>query len=270
MNPGDLGARKGRRRIVAVTAYDAPTARLAAEAGVDLVLVGDSLGPVVLGLADTLDVTMDDMARHTEAAARGLAAAGGAAAGTLLAADMPHRSCATPEAAAANARRLAEAGAAAVKIETHEAHPGATAAIVEAGIPVIGHVGLNPQAVRRLGGYKVRGRAPDEAARVLDDARGAEAAGAFAVVVEAVPAALGAQLARALAVPVIGIGAGPDVDGQILVLHDVIGLPVQAGAKAPRFVRRYADAAGTIRAALERYAADVRSGAYPSDAETYR
>lgn len=263
MTPDDLRARKGASRIVSVTAYDAPTARIAEAAGVDLVLVGDSVGPVVLGLADTLDVTMEEMVRHTAAAARGIEGR------ALLAADLPYRSCETPERAASNARRLVEAGARAVKIEVRESHPGATAAVVAAGIPVLGHVGLNPQGVRRLGGYKVQGRTPDAAAAVLADAEGQAAAGAFAIVVEAVPAALGARITEAVPVPTIGIGAGPDCDGQILVLHDLLGLPARAGAKHPRFVRRYANLETTIRDALERYAADVRSGAYPTESESY-
>lgn len=275
----DLRRRKGGAppgRIVAVTAYDAPTARLAEEAGADLILVGDSLGPVVLGFPGTRGVTMDDMLRHTAAAARGLGLGPGGVASrspggrALLVADMPYGSCATPEAAAANARRLAEAGAAAVKPEWREAHPRSTEAIAAAGIPVLGHIGLNPQSVPDGGAYRVQGRTEGEAEAIFADARSAEAAGSFALVVEAVPASLGARITAALAIPTIGIGAGPACDGQILVLHDLLGIPTRPGGKAPRFVRPYADIAGAIRDAIARYAADVRAGAFPAEAETYR
>lgn len=255
----DVTAAKGVRRLVMVTATDEPSARLADAAGVDLVLVGDSLAMASLGRPDTLSVTMDEMVHHTRAAAAGARRA-------LLVADMPFGSYqASVGDAVRNACRLvAEGGARAVKLEGPRA--AEVAAIAAAGIPVVAHLGLTPQSVHAFGGYRVQGR---EAARALDllaRARDLEAAGAFLLVLEAVPPALGAAITRTLTIPTIGIGAGPDCDGQVLVLADLLGLSV---GPAPRFVRRYAELGEAIRAAVAAFAADVRGGRYPAGAECY-
>lgn len=255
----EIGSAKGSRRLVMVTAADEPSARLADSAGVDIILVGDSLAMAALGRPDTLTITVDEMIHHTRAAAAGARRA-------LLVADMPFGSYQTSIAAAVgNACRLvAEGGARAVKLEGPRFDE--TAAIVAAGIPVVGHIGLTPQSLHRLGGYRVQGRDIDRALSLVEQARSLERAGAFLLVLEAIPPALGAAITRAVAIPTIGIGAGPDCDGQVLVFADVVGLSQQP---LPRFVRRYADLAGTIRTALEEFAADVRELRYPAEAECY-
>lgn len=258
-----LQARKAAGpRIVCLTAYDHPTARILDEAGVDLILVGDSLGMAVLGYETTVPVTMDEMVHHTKAVTRAVRRA-------LVVGDMPYFSFHLgPDETIRNASRfLKEAGAAAVKIE------GATgkrvklvAAMVEAEIPVMGHVGLTPQSIHSLGRYRVKGKAAGEARRIVEDALALEAAGAFAVVLESVPVEVGAAVTRALKVPTIGIGAGPACDGQILVLHDMVGF---ATGYMPRFVRRYADVHGVMTAAVRAYAGDVQAGRFPDDATSY-
>jgi 3-methyl-2-oxobutanoate hydroxymethyltransferase len=255
----DIAARKGTRRLVMVTATDEPSARLADQAGVDIVLVGDSLAMAALGRPDTLTVTVDEIVHHTRAAAAGTKRA-------LLAADMPFGSYQTSVSdAVRNACRLvAEGGAQAVKLEGPR--PDEIAAITAAGVPVVGHLGLTPQSLHRLGGYRVQGRELEEAFALIEQARLLERAGAFLLVVEAVPPAVGAAVTRAVGVPTVGIGAGPECDGQVLVFGDLMGLSEQP---SPRFVRRYADLAGTIRAALERFADDVREARYPSRDECY-
>jgi 3-methyl-2-oxobutanoate hydroxymethyltransferase len=253
--------KRNGERIVMVTSYDYPTARLADEAGLDLVLVGDSAAMTVLGHDSTVPATMDEMVMLTRAAARG-------AHRPLLVADMPFGSFqVSDEDALRNAIRFVkEAGADAVKLEGAGTSLARVRAIVAAGIPVMGHVGLTPQSATMLGGLHAQGRTATQALRLLDDARALEAAGCFAVVLEAVPAPVAARITAALSVPTIGIGSGPDCDGQVLVLHDLVGL---YQGRSARFVKRYADVGSTIRDALERFAADVRAGAFPEESHTY-
>lgn len=252
---------KGARRLVMLTAYDCPTARLLDAAGVDLILVGDSVGNNVLGYDSTLPVTMDEMVHHTRAVVRGARRA-------LVVADMPYLSYQTGRRdAVRNAGRfLKEAGAAAVKIEGGERRAALVRALVEAEIPVMGHVGLTPQSVHLMGGYRVQGKRVDEARALVEDARALEDAGIFSLVLEGMPEAVGRMITEATGVPTIGIGAGRHCDGQVLVFHDLFGLNP---GPLPRFARRYADLAGTITEAAERFIADVRGGAFPSEAETY-
>lgn len=260
--PG-IRARKGSgERIVALTAYDHPTARaLDQSAAIDILLVGDSLGMVVLGHESTLPVTLEVMLHHTAAVARAKPRA-------LVIGDMPFLSYHTGvRDAVRNAGRfIQEAGAEAVKIEGGRARADVVRGLVDADIPVMGHLGLTPQAVNRLGGYRVQGKSLSAVDTLLDDARALEEAGVFSIVLEAMPAEVGALVTRVTGVPTIGIGAGPGCDGQVLVLHDMLGL----GETAPaRFVRRYADLRQAITRAAEAFAADVRTGAYPSEAESY-
>jgi 3-methyl-2-oxobutanoate hydroxymethyltransferase len=258
----ELAAKKERgERIVMVTAYDYPTARLADEAGVDLVLVGDSAAMAVLGHESTVPATMDEMVMLTRAAARG-------ARRPLLIADMPFGSFqVSDEDALRNAISFVkEGGADGVKLEGAGTSLARVRAIVAAGIPVMGHVGLTPQSATMLGGLRAQGRTATKALQLLDDARALEAAGCFAVVLEAVPAAVAARIAEAVSVPTIGIGSGADCDGQVLVLHDLIGL---YQGRPARFVKRYADVGDTIKDALERFAADVRDGTFPEETHTY-
>lgn len=214
----DFRARKSRgERITALTAYDYPTARLLDESGIDIILVGDSLGMVVLGYEDTTEVTFEEMLHHTRAAARGVKRA-------LLVADLSIGTYDTPERAVANARRLVEAGAQAVKLEGGVSHVPQIEAIVRENIPLMAHIGMLPQNVRLEGGYKVKGRGAIEADRLLQDARAVEAAGAFSVVLEIVAAETARLITQAVSIPTIGIGSGEHCDGQILVTHDLIGL----------------------------------------------
>ena len=246
-------------RLVMVTAYDCGQGRTADAAGADVVLVGDSLAMVVLGHADTLSVTLEEMLHHTRAVRRGVKRA-------LLVADMPYCSFHLgPEQAAGNAIRFVkEAGAQAVKIEG--ARPELVAALTAAEVPVMAHLGLTPQSVHRLGGFKVQGR--DAAARpaILDGALALEEAGAFSLVLECVPADLAAEVTVRLAIPTIGIGAGAGCSGQVLVYHDLLGLEERI---APRFVRRYAELGLASREAISRFAEDVRGGRFPSPEESY-
>jgi 3-methyl-2-oxobutanoate hydroxymethyltransferase len=253
--------KRNGERIVMVTSYDYPTARLADEAGLDLILVGDSAAMTVLGHDSTVPATMDEMVMLTRAAARG-------AQRPLLIADMPFGSFqVSDEDALRNAIRFfKEAGADAVKLEGAGTSLSRVRAIVAAGIPVMGHVGLTPQSATMLGGLRAQGRTATQALRLLDDARALEAEGCFAVVLEAVPAPVAARITAALSVPTIGVGSGPDCDGQVLVLHDLVGL---YQGRSARFVKRYADVGSTIRDALERFAADVRTGAFPAEEHTY-
>jgi 3-methyl-2-oxobutanoate hydroxymethyltransferase len=258
----DLADMKRRREpIVMVTAYDYPSARLADAAGVDIVLVGDSAAMTVLGHDSTVPATMDEMVMLTRAAARG-------ARRPLVVADMPFGSFQiSDEEAVRNAVRFVkEAGADAVKLEGAGPTVSRVVAIVGAGIPVMGHVGLTPQSATMLGGYRAQGRTAAKAKQLLEDARTLEEAGCFAVVLEAVPAPVAAKITESLSVPTIGIGSGPNCDGQVLVYHDLLGL---YDGKSPRFVKRYADLAAAIQGALEQFAADVRSGAFPSEEHTY-
>ena len=244
-----------------VTAYDAPGGRLADAAGVDIILVGDSAAMVVLGHDSTVPATMDEMVVLTRAVTRG-------AARPLVVADMPFGSFqVSDEAALENAIRFVkEAGADAVKLEGAGATLSRVRTIVDAGIPVMGHIGLTPQSATMLGGFKTQGRTAEAAQQLVRDALELEAAGCFAVVLEAVPAQVAKAVTRALAVPTIGIGAGADCDGQVLVWHDMLGY---YEGQAPRFVKRYADLGETIVEALGRYADEVRSGAFPEPQHTY-
>jgi len=243
-----------------VTAYDAPTARIADDAGVDIVLVGDSVAMVVLGYDDTLQVTVDDMAHHTAAVARARPRA-------LVVADLPWLSYhLTKQEAVRNAGVLVRAGASAVKLEGGRSRVAVVEAMVDAQIPVMGHLGLTPQSVHTLGGYRVQGQQADAATALVEDAKALSAAGCFAIVLECVPREVARLVTEAVPVPTIGIGAGPDCDGQVLVLHDLLGL---GDGIAPRFVRRYGSLKAEAVAAVEAYADDVRAGRFPSDAESY-
>ena len=250
----------GSAPLVMVTAYDAPGARMVHEAGVDMVLVGDSVGMVVLGYDDTLQVTVDDLAHHTAAVSRG-------APDALVVADMPWLSYHLDAAdTVRNAGVLVRAGAAAVKLEGGRRRLPMVEALVNAQIPVMGHLGLTPQSVHVMGGYKVQGRKADAAAGLVDDARALAGAGVFAIVVEGVPSEVAVGLTESVEVPTIGIGAGPHCDGQVLVLHDLLGLEDRA---APRFVRRYASLKDDAVRALTAFVADVHAGDFPSEAESY-
>jgi 3-methyl-2-oxobutanoate hydroxymethyltransferase len=247
--------------IVMVTAYDAPGGRLADAAGVDIVLVGDSAAMTVLGYDSTVPATMDEMVFLTRAVTRG-------ARRPLVVADMPFGSFqVSDEGALENAIRFVkEAGADAVKLEGAGPTVSRVRALVGAGIPVMGHLGLTPQSATMLGGFKAQGRTAARARALVDEALELEAAGCFSVVLEAVPAPVAARITAELEVPTIGIGAGRECDGQVLVYHDLLGL---YEGRAPRFVKRYADVATEIRRALEEFAADVRTGAFPEEQHTY-
>ena len=256
-----LAADSPNKKITCLTAYDYPTARLMDEAGVDVVLVGDSMAMVALGYESTLPLTLEESLHHTKAVRRGVQRA-------LVVADMPYGSYhGEMSESLRNAMRFVkEAGAEAVKVEGGERRLELIARLTEAEIPVMGHVGLTPQSVNALGGYRVQGKTPGTAEQVLRDARAVEAAGAFAIVLEAMPRELAAEITRILRIPTIGIGAGPDCDGQILVLHDMLGLTFQ---EPPKFARRYANVGEMVSNAVREYCADVQNGSFPSDAESY-
>lgn len=253
--------KQARQPITSLTAYDYASARLVDEAGIDLILVGDSLAMVVMGYDSTLPVTVDEMLHHTRAVRRAVKRA-------IVAADMPfgsyHGSLA--EAVSNAVRFVKEAGAEAVKIEGGAVRCELVERLVAAEIPVIGHLGLTPQSLHRMGGYKVQGKTQSAAEELARDARMIEAAGASAIVLEGIPRELAAQITSDLSIPTIGIGAGPDCDGQILVFHDLVNLSF---APPPKFVRQYGDAAALFRSAVEGYARDVKERAFPSDAESY-
>ena len=250
-----------KRKITCLTAYDYPTARLVDEAGVDVVLVGDSLGMVVLGYESTLPVTLEEMLHHTKAVRRGVRRA-------LVVADMPYGTYhgEIGEALRNAMRFVKEAGAEAVKVEGGERRLELISRLTEAEIPVMGHVGLTPQSVNAMGGYRVQGKTAGAAEQLLRDARSVEAAGAFAIVLEGIPRELAAEITRSVNIPTIGIGAGPDCDGQVLVLHDMLGLTFQ---EPPKFARRYANLGETILQVVREYCEDVQNGSFPSDAESY-
>jgi len=247
--------------IVMVTAYDAPSGRLADAAGIDIVLVGDSAAMTVLGHDSTVPATMDEMIMLTRAVTRG-------ARRPLVVADMPFGSFQISDASALEhaIRFVKEAGADAVKVEGGGPTVSRVQALVGAGIPVMGHIGLTPQSATMLGGFKAQGRTAEKARRLVEDALALEAAGCFSLVLEAVPAPVAARVTEHLEIPTIGIGAGAGCDGQVLVYHDLLGL--YDGA-SPRFVKQYADLAAETRRALETYAAEVRSGAFPEERHTY-
>ena len=253
--------RTGSDPLVMVTAYDAPGARMADEAGVDLILVGDSAAMTVLGHDSTVPASMDEMIVLTRAVTRG-------ARRPLVIADMPFGSFQVSDAdAITNAIRFVkEAGADAVKLEGAGPSLSRAQAIVGAGVPVMGHIGLTPQSATALGGFRAQGRTADQARRLLDDARALEAAGCFAIVLEAVPAPVAAEITERLSVPTIGIGAGAETDGQVLVWHDLLGL---YDGPSPRFVKQYADLATSILDAVAAYAHDVRERRFPEAVHTY-
>jgi 3-methyl-2-oxobutanoate hydroxymethyltransferase len=258
----DLADMKRRRdRIVMVTAYDFPSGRIADAAGVDLVLVGDSAAMTVLGNESTVPATMEEMVMLTRAVTRG-------AHRPLVVADMPFGSfqVSDEDAVRNGVRFLKEAGADAVKVEGAGPTVSRVLALVGAGIPVMGHLGLTPQSATMLGGFRAQGRTAAKARQLLDDALTLEQAGCFALVLEAVPAPVATKITEALSIPTIGIGSGRGCDGQVLVYHDLLGL---YEGKSPRFVKRYAELATTIQDALERFATDVRSGSFPEDEHTY-
>lgn len=262
--PAVLGA-KGKRRLAMVTAYDFTFARLADRAGADLLLVGDSLAMVMQGGENTLGVSMDEMVYHTRMVSRGRRRA-------LVVADMPFLSYQVSVAdAVANAGRfIKEGGAEAVKLEGGVHVADTVRRLCDIDVPVMGHIGLTPQSVHRMGGHKVQGRRSGNAAggreRLLEDAQALEEAGAFAIVVEGVPADLGREITESLSIPTIGIGAGPACDGQVLVMHDLLGLEERI---APKFVKRYADLGSAATEAFASYVAEVRSGAFPTASHSF-
>ncbi len=253
-----IRAMKGKERIGMLTAYDFPSAKVVDSAGTDIILVGDSLGMVVLGYPDTLSVTVDDMIHHTRAVTRGTARA-------LVVGDMPYLSYhVSIEETVRNAGRFIQAGAHAVKIEGGKPTRIKTIeALIDAEIPVMGHIGLTPQSVNALGGFKVQGKGTEEARRLIDEAVALEQVGCFSVVLECVPTELGSYITDHISIPTIGIGAGLNCDGQVLVLHDLLGL---YEGHTPKFVRKYANLADDMREAISRYLADVRNGQFPDEA----
>lgn len=256
-----IQARKGGIKLTMVTAYDAPTARIADRAGVDIILVGDSVADNVLGYEDTLSVTIDDMVYHTAAVTRTKPSA-------LVVGDMPWLSYhISVEETVRNAGRLMrEAGAGAVKLEGGRKRLKMIEALISSEIPVMGHLGLTPQSVHPMGGYRVQGKRIEAARELLDDARALANAGVFAIVLEGIPDVLAEVVTKEIAIPTIGIGAGPHCDGQVLVFHDVLGLN---DGKPPKFVRQYAHLANTATEALQHFFADIRADKFPSDEETY-
>lgn len=251
---------QGADPLVMVTAYDAPGARIADEAGVDLILVGDSLAMVVLGYDDTLQVTIDDMAHHTAAVARAKPRA-------MIVGDLPWMSYhVSVEDTVRNAATLVKAGAKSVKLEGGRKRLPMIEAIIDAEIPVMGHLGLTPQSVHAMGGFKVQGKEHRAAVELVAEAKALAHAGCFAIVLEGVPDVVAAMVTDAVDVPTIGIGAGSRCDGQVLVFHDLLGIEDRV---APKFVRRYASLKDEAVAAIAAYAADVRGGRFPSDAESY-
>jgi 3-methyl-2-oxobutanoate hydroxymethyltransferase len=254
-------AKRDGRRLAMLTAYDAGFARAMDRAGIDLVLVGDSLGMVVQGRDSTLPVTVDDIAYHTACVARGLSTA-------LLLSDLPFQADATPQRALDAATRFLQAGAAMAKLEGATPHKlDAIRFLVEREVPVCAHLGLTPQSFLRLGGFKVQGRDERAAARLRDDARAVQDAGASLLVLECVPSPLAAEITAELRIPTIGIGAGPQCDGQVLVLHDVLGL--DSGHRRPKFVKDFLAGGGSVEGAFRAYAVAVRDGSFPDAAHSY-
>ena len=257
----DIRIRKNATPIAEVTAYDYPWARLADQAGMDIVLVGDSLGMVVLGYTDTVSVTMEEMIHHTRAVVRGVEHA-------LVVTDMPFGSCSSSiPAAIDNAVRILKEGRAdAVKVEGGVTMAKTVAAMVAAGIPVQGHIGLTPQTATSLGGFKVQGKSAQAARQLIDDALALEAAGCFSIVLEAIPAPLAEHITGRLAIPTIGIGAGPDCDGQVLVIHDLVGLYDRF---TPKFVKQYARINEPVGEALRQYREEVQNRTFPTAAHSF-
>lgn len=254
--------KKRGEKIVMMTAYDYPSARLVEEGGADVILVGDTLGMVVLGYDSTVPVTMDDMIHHAKAVVRGSQRA-------LVVGDMPFMSYQTgwQDAMLNAARFMKDAGCGAVKLEGGVRSAETVKKLVEAGIPVMGHIGLTPQSVNQFGGFKVQGKTPAAAVQLMHDAQALEQAGAFAIVLELVPAPLAELLTERLSVPTIGIGAGVHCDGQVQVFHDLLGM---YDAFVPKHAKRYAEAGAAIRDAVARYTADVKAGAFPTAKESFK
>jgi len=253
--------RDGQPPLVMLTAYDAPGAHMVSEAGADIILVGDTLAMVVLGYEDTLQVTIDDMVHHTAAVARAEPEA-------FIVADLPWMSYhISTEETVKNAAKLIRAGAKAVKLEGGQDRISMVEAIVNAEIPVMGHLGLTPQSVLSLGGYKVQGRTTNAAVQLSYEAKSLAHAGCFAIVLECVPAVVGKLVTDSLSIPTVGIGAGPDCDGQVLVFHDLLGMQQEL---QPKFVRSYANIKETSVNALAAFASDVRNGSFPSEDESYQ
>ncbi len=260
--PAVRATKERGERLVCLTAYDYPTARIVDEAGTDIILVGDSLGNVVLGYDTTVPVTLDEMIMHTRAVRRGVQRA-------LLVADMPYGSYHTgaDDAVRAALRLIKEGGAEAVKLEGGRNRVEIVRRLVNEEIPVMAHIGLTPQSVNKLGGFRLQGKTAAAARILIEDARALEAAGAFALVLEVVPREIARLVTAAVSIPTIGIGAGADCDAQILVIHDLVGFSFSP--TRPRFVRQYADLRAAMSDAIARYADDVRAGAYPSPNESY-
>lgn len=257
-----LRASKERgERLVCLTAYDYPTARIVDEAGIDIILVGDSIGNVVLGYGNTVPVTLDEIVMHSRAVRRAVQRA-------LLVADMPYGSYHTgaDDAVRAALRLIKEGAAEAVKLEGGRIRAPLVKRLVDEEIPVMGHIGLTPQSVNKLGGFRVQGKTAEAARALLDDAHALEDAGAFAIVLEVVPREIAKLITESVQIPTVGIGAGPHCDIQVLVIHDLVGLSF---GKLPRFVRQYANLQETMTDAISRFAEDVRSGHYPAEAESY-
>jgi 3-methyl-2-oxobutanoate hydroxymethyltransferase len=261
VTPSLIRSKKGKQRITFVTAYDYPTAKLADEAGFDMILAGDTLAEVVLGYETTLPVTFEAMLHHTSAARRAIKRA-------LLVADLPYGSYQVSEEEALRCalRFVKESGAQAVKLEGGRNRTPLIRRMLDAEIPTMGHLGLTPQSVHRMGGYKIQGRVAPEIDKLFADAVALDKAGVFAMVVEAIPREVAKLISEEVSVPTIGIGAGPDCDGQVLVLNDVLGLTFKRPAK---FVRQYLNGSSQIATALAKFRADVESGAYPNDTEAY-
>lgn len=252
--------RTGEPALAMVTAYDAPGARAASEAGIDMILVGDSVAMVVLGYDDTLQVTIDDMAHHTRAVAR-------AKPDCLIVGDLPWMSYhVSVEETVRNAAELIRAGAQCVKLEGGRKRLPMIEALIDAEIPVMGHIGLTPQSFHTMGGFKVQGRQAEAAMELIEDAKALQHAGCFSIVLEGIPVKVAEAVTEAIDIPTIGIGAGPHCDGQVLVYHDLLGIEDRF---VPKFVRRYTDLKTQTVDALSAYAADVRSGAFPNDEESY-
>lgn len=258
--PDILKMKQERRRITMMTAYDYPFARLVDGGGVDAILVGDSLGVVFSGHDNTLSVTMDEMIYHTRAVARAKPQA-------VLVTDMPFMSyqVSVEEACRNCGRMIQEGGAQAVKIEGGMNMSHVIRAVTSIDIPVMGHIGLTPQSIHRMGGYRVQGRR-EQAERIMEDALAVQAAGAFSIVLEGIPSSLAASITAELSIPTIGIGAGPDCDGQVLVIHDILGL---CEKYSPKFVKRYAELALVITDAVNRYVEEVRSGDFPTEEHSF-
>ena len=256
-----IKAQKGQRKIAALTAYDALTGSLVDAAEIPLVLVGDSLGMTVLGYETTLPVSMDEMLHHTAAVSRGVKEA-------LVVADMPFMSYQPSiEMGLENAGRfIKDAHADAVKVEGGALRSGLIEALVQNGVPVLGHIGLTPQSIKEMGGYRVQGKTSEQARQLMDDAMAVEQAGAFALVLECVPAELGEMISKALTIPTIGIGAGAGCDGQVLVVTDLLGV---SDKPVPKFVKKYADLNPLITEALSTYRREVESDVFPAEEQTY-